>query len=138
MKKTNKKRSKIDGGFTALENKLTDSIPWKDLSIHGRYLYFEIKKKWAGRDRTHIVFTHKEAREFMAENTFRKARNKLIEKGFIDMVNRGGLWGQEAVFALSDRWKKWGKKDFKEVNMGRLFPKSSHFFKKGHKFCGKE
>ncbi len=138
MKKTNKKRSKIDGSFTAIENKLTGSIPWRDLPISARYLYFEIKKKWAGRDRGHIEFTHKEAREFMVGSTFEIHRDKLIERGFIDVVDRGGLWGQKAVLALSDRWKKWGTKDFIVVDIEGLFPKNSHFFQKGHQHYKKK
>lgn len=136
--KKKKKRNKIDGSFTVLENRLTDSLPWKGLPISARYLYFEIKKKWAGRDRAHIKFPHSEAKGFMAGSTFKIHRDKLIINGFIDLVDRGGLWGQEAVLALSDRWKKWGTKDFIEVDIDKLFPKNTHFFKKGHKFYGKE
>lgn len=132
MKKKKKNRNKIEGGFVALENKMTDSAPWKDLHHSARYLYFEIKKKWAGLDRANITFTHREAGEFMSGDTFKKYRNELVKNGFIDVVSRGGLWGKKAVFALSDRWKQWGTKDFKEVDMDRFFPKSSHFFKKGH------
>lgn len=131
-KKRRKRKNKIDGEFTYLENKLTDSAPWKNLPIRACYLYFEIRKKWAGRDRARIVFTHREAREFMTENTFKKHRNKLVKNGFIDVVDRGGLWGQKAIFALSNRWKKWGTKDFKEVDLKKIFPKREHFFQKGH------
>jgi len=133
LKKTNKKRSKIDGGFTYIEHNITDSAPWKDLPIQARYLYFEIRKKWGGRDRGHIEFTFKEAREFMVGNTFKIHKDNLIENGFIDVVDRGGLWGKKAILALSDRWKKWGTKDFIFVDMDKLFPKKSHFFQKGHK-----
>jgi len=138
LKKTKKKRSKIDGGFTYLENKLTDSIPWKNLPLSSRYLYFEIRKKWKGGDRYNINFTHKEAKGFMVGKTFETHRDKLIENGFIDVVERGGLWGQKAVFALSDRWKKWGTKDFMVVDIENIFPKNSHFFKKGHQRYRKE
>ena len=133
-----KKKSKIDGSFTYLENKLTDSAPWEDLPISARYLYFEIRKKWRGGDRAKIVFTHKEAKEFMVGSTFRIHRDSLIENGFLDVVERGGLEGREAVFALSDRWKKWGKKDFIVVDIDKLFPKDSHFFKEGHQLYRKK
>ena len=132
MKETRRRRSKIDGSFTYIEHKITNSVPWKDLPIKARYLYFEIRKKWGGHDRGHIEFTHKEAREFMVGKTFRTHRDSLIENGFIDVVERGGLWGNKAILALSDRWKKWGTKDFIVVNVDKLFPKKSHFFQKGH------
>ena len=74
----------------------------------------------------------------MAESTFETHRNKLIEKGFIDSVERGGLWGIKAVLALSDRWKKWGTKYFIVVDINKIFPKKSHFFKKGHQHYEKK
>jgi len=138
LKKTKKKRSSIDGKWTYIENDITDSAPWKDLPPSACYLYFEIRKKWAGRDRANIIFAHSEMRDFMAGSTFEGHRDKLIMNGFIDVVERGGLWGREAIFALSDRWKKWGKKDFIVVDIDKIFPKNSHFFRKGHKFYGKE
>ncbi|GAI79625.1 unnamed protein product, partial [marine sediment metagenome] len=120
--KKKKIKNKIDVPFTAIEHKITDSLPWKDLPIKARYLYFEIRKKWGGLDRGHIEFTHKEAREFMVGKTFRTHRDYLIENGFIDLVERGGLWGNKAVLALSDRWKKWGTRDFIVVSADKIFP----------------
>ncbi|MBA7530419.1 hypothetical protein ES705_22626 [subsurface metagenome] len=132
MKKTNKKRSKIDGQWTYITHKITDSAPWKDLTPTACFIYFMIRKKWGGLDRGYIEFPYSEVEEFMAESTFKIHRNKLIEKGFIDSVERGGLWGIKGVLALSDRWKKWGTKYFIVIDLKKLFPKKSHFFQKGH------
>lgn len=137
MSKGKKKKYTIEIPFTAIENSLTDSAPWKDLPVNARYIYFEIRKKWAGRDRGHIVFTHEEAGEFMAGGTFKKTRDKLVENGFINVVERGGLWGKKAIFALSDRWRKWNTKEFKKIDIDKL-PKRSYFFKKGHSYYGKK
>jgi len=133
-----KNKNKINGNFTVLENIMTDSVPWKDLSIHARYLYFEIKKKWAGHnDRRHIIFTQKEAKNIMAIDTFIKSRNKLTENGFIDVIDRGGLFKQPAIYGLSDRWKKYGTKDFIKMKIEDIFPKIYKTkYKKGHKFMG--
>ena len=118
-----KNKNKINGNFTVLENIMTDSVPWKDLSIHARYLYFEIKKKWAGHnDRRHIIFTQKEAKKIMDLVTFREDVRELIKLGFIDLVKRGGFYNQPTIYGLSKRWEKYGTKDFIEVDIDKLFP----------------
>jgi hypothetical protein len=138
LKKTKKRKSKIDGQWTYIEHKITNSAPWKDLTPTACFIYFMIRKKWAGLDRGHIEFPHSEVEEFMAGSTFETHRDKLIEKGFIDVVERGGIYGIKAVFALSDRWKKWGNRDFIVVDIKKIFPKNSHFFKKGHQHYEKK
>jgi len=132
LKETRRRRSKIDGQWTYIEHKITDSLPWKDLTPTACFIYFMIRKKWGGLNRGHIEFPYSEVEEFMAESTFKPHRDKLIEKGFIDVVERGGLWGNKAVLALSDRWKKWGNKGFIVIDIDKIYPKKSHFFKKGH------
>ncbi len=73
----------------------------------------------------------------MAIDTFIKSRNKLIEKGFIDVIKRGGLEKQPMIYGLSDRWKKFGTKDFDKVDINDILPKIFKTkFKKDHKFKG--
>ena len=144
MKKTKKNKNRnylLIPPFTGIEHKITNSAPWRKLKVGPRWLYFELRKKCGGGDRAYIHFTWKEAKELMAGmvgKTFEGYRNKLIEYGFIDVVDRGGIYGLKAVFALSDRWKKWGKKDFIVVDIDKLFPKDSHFFKEGHQLYRKK
>lgn len=139
MGKKKKNRNKIDGEFTYIEKNIINSEAWKGLKAHTKWLYFEYRSRWYGNNTHHIIFTYKEAKNIMAIDTFIKCRNKLIERGFIDVINRGGLEKESAIYGLSDRWKKYGTKDFIKVNIKKILPKILKTkFKKGHKFLGNQ
>ena len=132
-----KKKNKIDGSFTTLEDNLMESNAFKDLSIHAKWLYMEFGYRFHGSNRKHIILTYKEAKNIMAIDTFIKARDRLIERGIIDVIKRGGLEKQPAIYGLSDRWKKYGTKDFIKIDIKDILPKIyNKKFKKGHKFMG--
>ncbi|MBA7489808.1 hypothetical protein ES702_00342 [subsurface metagenome] len=132
-----KKKNKIDGNFTIIEHKLINSEAFKGLSLHAKWLYVEFKIRFYGDNRRNIILTYQEAKNILSENTFIKSRNKLIERGFIDIVKRGGLENQPMIYGLSERWKKYGTKDFIKINIGDILPKIyGTKFKKGHKFMG--
>ena len=115
-----KKRNKIDGSYSVIEHNITNSEAWKDINIHARYLYFEFKLRYHGDNRYNIIFPYREAIKIMNVRTFIKCRNKLIENGLIDVVKRGGFYNQPAIYGLSDRWKQFGTKDFKKVDIRKI------------------
>ncbi|MBA7642833.1 hypothetical protein ES703_50542 [subsurface metagenome] len=138
MSKKKKNRNKIDGSYSVIEHNLANSEAFKDLNIHTKWLYMEFKFRFHGDNRKHITLTYKEAIKFMSINTFIKSRNKLIERGFIDVIERGGLEKQPAIYGLSDRWKGYGTKDFVKVDIKKILPKIyKNKFKKGHKLFKK-
>ncbi len=120
MTKKKKNRNKIDGSFTVLEDNLKESEAFKDLSIHAKWLYMEFKFRFHGDNRYHIIFPYQEAIKVMSINTFVKSRNKLIENGLIDIVERGGFYNQPAIYGLSERWKKYGTKDFIKKDIRKI------------------
>jgi len=134
-----KKKNKIDGSYAQIEFKLIESEAFKDLSIHAKWLYVEFRHRFYGTNQYHIIFTQKEVKEMMSINTFYKCRDKLIERGFIDIVKRGGLERQPMIYGLSDRWRRYGTKDFVKVDIKDILPKIFKTkFKKDHKFLGNQ
>ena len=132
-----KKKKKIDGNFTFIEHNIINSEAWKGLKANTKWLYFEFKLRYHGDNIRHIIFTQKEAKNIMAIDTFVKSRNKLIESGFIEVIERGGLFKQPAIYGLSNRWKKYGTKEFIKVDIKKIFQEIYKTkFKKGHKFMG--
>jgi hypothetical protein len=111
-----KKKNKIDGNFTAIEHNILNSEAWKGLSIHTKWLYFEFKVRFNGDNKHNISFTHWEGIKIMTNRTFIKSKNKLIERGFIDLIKRGGFYHEATIYGLSERWRKYGTKDFIEVD----------------------
>ena len=115
-----KKKNKFDGSFTGIEHNLINSEAFKNLSVYTKWLYFEFKFRFYGDNKRHIIFAYQEAKKVMSINTFIKCRNKLIENGLIDIVKRGGFYNQPAIYGLSDRWKKYGTKDFVKIDIRKI------------------
>jgi len=132
-----KKKNKIDGSFAIIEHNLAYSEAFKSLSIYSKWLYMEFKLRFHGDNAKHIIFKQEEIKKIMAIGTFYKSRNQLIERGIIDVINRGGLEKQPAIYGLSDRWKKYRTKDFIKLDIKDILPKIYNTsFKEGHKFMG--
>ncbi|MBA7533765.1 hypothetical protein ES705_26009 [subsurface metagenome] len=135
MSKKKKNKNKINGNWSYIEHNILNSEAWKGLKAHTKWLYFEFKVRWHTDNTRNIIFTQKEIKKVMAIETFYKSRDQLIERGFIDIIERGGLEKQPAIYGLSDRWKKYGTKGFVEVDIKDIFPKIyKKGFKKGNKF----
>ena len=134
MRKKKKNRNKINGNWSYIEHNVLNSEAWKNLKIHTKWLYFEFKIRWHTDNTRNIIFTKEEAIKIMAYKTFKESRNKLIERGFIDIIKCGGLEKQSAIYGLSDRWKKWGTKNFVRIDIKKILPKIYETgFKKGNK-----
>ena len=78
-----------------------------------------------------IIFTYAEAKWLgLSKSTFRRALEKLIEIGFIDVEEQGSWYQQEPTrFSISNRWRQYGTKRFKPVPIERILPKGLGFQK---------
>ncbi len=138
MGKKKKKRA-YEGHFAGIDERVIGSKAWKGLKANTKWLYFEYRYRFYGDNEKHIIFTYLEARKIMSEKAFIKSRNKLIERGFIDVIKRGGLEHQPTIYGLSNRWRGFETKDFMRVNIKKIFPRIfKKRFKKGHKFMGNQ
>jgi len=129
--------NKIDGTYSYIEHNIINSEAWKGLKAHTKWLYFEYKLRWYGDNTRNIILPYLEANKIMSIDTFINDRKLLIERGFIDVIKRGGLEKQCMIYGLSNRWKKYGTKDFIQVDIEKILPEIyATKFKKGHKFMG--
>lgn len=137
MIKKKKNRNSIDGDFSYIEHIIINSEAWKGLKAHTKWLYFEYKLRWYGDNTRNIILTYLEANKIMSIATFINDRKLLIERGFIDVIKRGGLEKQPMIYGLSDRWKKYGTKDFIKKDIEKILPEIYKTkFKEGHEFMG--
>ena len=124
MEKRKKKKDPfLEPPFAGVEHKAWESEAFKKLKAHTKWLYVEFKYRYHGNNPRNIIFTQKEANGIMDLETFRADYRILIKLGFIDLVKHGGFYKQPHIFGLSNRWKKYGTKEFEEVDMDKLFPK---------------
>ncbi|MBA7525116.1 hypothetical protein ES705_17265 [subsurface metagenome] len=121
--KKNKSEFKASPPYAQIEQKLVDSEGFKDLKTHTKWLYVEFRLRYRGNNPRDITITEKESKRIMDSRTFRSDYKKLIKLGFIDLIKRGGFYKQKHIFGLSNRWRKYGTKEFIEVNIDKLFPK---------------
>ena len=73
-------------------------------------------------DNTGIVFTYAEANHFgISTSTFHTITKTLVRLGFIDVEHQGGAYGQDySRYAISDRWRRYGTPEFREVIKRRV------------------
>jgi len=120
MSKKKKNKNKIDGSYSVIEHNIINSEAFKSLSIHAKWLYFEFKLRYHGDNKYKIIFPYREAKRIMSKDTFTKCKNKLIENGFIDIIKRGGFYHQATIYGLSERWRKYGTKDFIKIDPRKI------------------
>lgn len=72
------------------------------------------KKKKVLVNNGRIVFTYSEAIDLnISKQQFLRARDELVEKGFIDIVHAGGgMEGDCSRYKISERYLKFGQPDF--------------------------
>jgi hypothetical protein len=139
MQKKKKNKFKYEGRFAGITHKQREAEAFDGLTIHAKWLYLEFRFKYNGENEHSIIFTIKEAKKIMSEGVFKTSRNQLIERGFIDVVRRGGLEKRPTIYGLSDRWRKFGTKEFIKVDLKKIFPRIfKKRFKRGHKFMGNQ
>lgn len=111
--------------FVAITREMLNSKAYRDLPPSAaKILPFFLDKVRVNyhdpsRHTTTFTFPYSEARKLgYGKTTFYKILKALMRKGFIDPVSKGGLRGfglTKSSFNLSQRWKKYGGFDFKEV-----------------------
>ena len=90
----------------------------KDLMKHGNF-------SPVNKDR--MMYTRKEATSRgYTERVFAHGINRLIEVGFLGLIEQGGgMEGHALIYALSQRWRKYGTPDFVRAER----PKDTRAFK---------
>jgi len=88
------------------------------------------KNRWVIVNNGEIEYTYSEARKKrgFTKPRFRDAIKELVEKGLIDITHAGGGYdGDKSLYAISDRWRKYGTPEFessimqKDTRQGRGF-----------------
>jgi len=111
--------------FVALTWEMLNSIAYKDLPPSAAKVlpYFLGKPKFNYNDperyREEFPLSYSEAKRYgFAIATHHRSIRELIEKGFIDPVDKGGLRGLGkscSLFTLSWRWKEYGRPGFEKI-----------------------
>jgi DNA-binding PadR family transcriptional regulator len=92
--------------------------------------------QWNLANNGEIVFTYLEAQKHwhLTEGTFRRALDELREKGFLDITESGqGVYKVTNLYALSDRWRKYGTAEYEPPKPRKKGP-INRGFQKGNQY----
>ncbi len=94
--------------YVKLEDRMTNSAAWTDLSDKAIWLYIELLKRfnYSQGGLSHLILPFSEVKWRMSRGTFAKKMNELVDHGFIRKVKQGGLYRNPNVYTVSNNWEK--------------------------------
>ena len=123
------------GSFTKLCDDMMDSPAWQELNRSQRCLYLELKKKYKAKyssglfisdNASNISIPATEAKKLYSNlRIFRNDIDKLIECGFINLIESGWTTRTVNIYGFSDRWKIYGQASY-EVPVQVKRPRRTH------------
>ena len=103
-----KRRKGKSNGFIKLDWIFYDSKEWKSLHWYSKLAYLRIKRKYNPNNSEQITVSFREMADEMSQKSFGKAIKELLKIGFIEVVQKGGLYRKRNYYILSYRWKTLG------------------------------
>lgn len=131
-----------------VEKNILNSRAFRALSGSGKYIFFQflIKRKfvqvnikrektWICTNCDELTFSYEEAsrKHQYTATKFRRAIDELVKLGFIDLVKVGGRsYMNYTIYALSDRWEKYGTNSFVENSRSKICNSQGYLNKKNY------
>jgi hypothetical protein len=92
--------------YVGLSWAIIDSAAFKSLSPAAVWLYIMLQRQFHKRDGAlHLVLPFSHISFKLTWEGFRKAREELVQMGFISFVEKGGLLRHPNIYALSESWR---------------------------------
>ena len=95
--------------FVMISKRLLESPAWLDLSSNAKVIYIHLKKQKQNADcNEKIKLPYRDRRENpLSFRSFSRAIKALIEHGFVELEEKGGLERRPNVYRLSEKWEEW-------------------------------
>ena len=93
--------------FTAIYDDMLYSDGYSELTNAARVAYLLLKSQCYKSNQKSVKFSYNAAQRFMTRHTFSRAVKQLVEVGFVDKSQQGGLTRRSNVYTFSERWRKW-------------------------------
>jgi hypothetical protein len=117
---------KSNKGTIVIERRMHRSPAFRKLSTNSIFVLFEFlsrrkmvqdgrKGRWGIANNGEIIFTYAEAQKKfgMFRSTFCRSIDQLVHLGFIEISHQGGgLLKDYSKYAISERWRDYGKEEF--------------------------
>lgn len=94
---------------------MVDSKAWAKLDSYDKEAFLHIAIKCRGEEnKRDLSLTYEEAKHLQSSHRFKASIDHLVEYGFIDVIESGGVWKKCNIYGLSERWRGYGSNNFKE------------------------
>jgi len=85
-----------------------DTKEWRSLQWYSKLLYLRMKRKYNPSKGEYFTVSYREMSDEMSQPTCGKAIKELHAIGFIEIVQKGGLYRKRNYYIFSYRWKTIG------------------------------
>ena len=82
------------------------SQAYKNLSNPARTAYVLLKAQCCKSGQDEVIFPYSHAAEYMDRHTFSRAITQLINEGFIEKSQCGGLFRKTNIYRFIEEWKR--------------------------------
>ena len=99
--------------FASIQRDTLNSSVFKlDLEWYEKLAYLYFKKNYNGFNNGEIELRYSEMKGVMCTTYFKKAIDGLIEKGWVERIEHGGMYGTPAKYKLTGKYEelRFGKK----------------------------
>jgi hypothetical protein len=94
--------------FIMIYKRQLESGAWLDLSYPAMVAWIYLKKQKNTDDcEEHIKLPYGDPDNPLSKRTFARAIKELIQHGFIELEQKGGLMKRPNIYKLSDKWETW-------------------------------
>jgi len=107
-KKSNKEKpveQKETPGFAMITNEVIKSAAFKKLTNTARTAYTLLRAQVKKKGQSDVIYPYSDALDYMERRSFSKAIKQLIEIGFIEKKQAGGLFRRTNIYIFSDKWR---------------------------------
>ncbi len=91
--------------FVMLRRDLLKDPEWRTLSASAKIVYIYLKSKYNNKTLDMVTLAYSELEDMYSTQTVSNAFKELIEKGFIEKLKNGGLFGGVCVYGFIGKYK---------------------------------
>ncbi len=100
------KRNQIGEPFVAVIKYMLRSPAYKKLRNPARVAHLLLSAQRYQAGQREVKFPYSEAQQYMDRHTFSRAIRQLVELGFIEKTQYGGLYRRTNIYRFIEDWRK--------------------------------
>ena len=100
------RKNQIEGSFVPVLKHMIKSAAFQKLTNASRTAYLLLKAQVKENGQREVVFPYTHAQPYMNRHTFSRSIKQLVELGFIEKSDFGGLYRRTNVYKFTEGWRQ--------------------------------